>query len=94
MKKPNIKTILPEVGAYIAKLERKLEQSRQGEKVERLNMRSACQQIARLTLALQSIRDTAIAMDDAVRTYPSTRTVICIEGPRRIKDAANKALSK
>lgn len=43
-------------------------------------------------VALTQIRDTAIAMDDAVRTYPGKQTVIGAEGPKRIKDTANTVL--
>lgn len=57
---------------------------------------SLCRELERENEAkrvvLESIRDTAIAMHDAVRTYPTRRTVICVEGPRRIKESANRVL--
>lgn len=56
-------------------------------KIERQHFRDACQTIARLTMALQSIRDTAVATIDAPKA-----SVLHIEAMPRIKEKANWAL--
>jgi hypothetical protein len=48
---------------------------------------------AQLRAALSEIRDTAIAMDDSLRSIPPKNcSVLLIEGPLRIKNRANEAL--
>jgi hypothetical protein len=42
--------------------------------------------------ALESIRDTSVAMVDSLRCYPKGGTVILAEGPARIRDKACNAL--
>jgi hypothetical protein len=50
--------------------------------------------VVRLRGDLSQIRDTAIAMDDSLRSIPPKNcSVLLVEGPRRIKEKANAALS-
>lgn len=47
----------------------------------------------RLRRAMESIRDTSVAMMDSLRITPKTLTVILVEGPRRVRDKACDAIA-
>lgn len=56
-------------------------------------IRDIVEDLQSLRRAMESIRDTSVAMMDSLRITPKTLTVILVEGPRRIRDKACDAIA-